>query len=558
MFIVLDNAESILDPHGSDAHDIYTMVEELSRLENICLCITSRISTVPSDCNRPRILPLSMESACDIFYGAYQNSGRSDIIRELVQRLDFHALSITLLATTAAQNMWDHDRLAKEWDMRRAQVLRTDHNRSLEATIELSLSSPTFCKLDPKARELLGVVAFFPQGVNEDILDRLFPTIADIKVIFDKFCVLSLAYRSSNFITMLAPLRDYLEPQDPNLSPLLCATKDRYFGRLRLVGDLEPDKPQFSESRWITSEDANVEHLLNIFTSLDTESEEIWDACANFMTHLYWHKPRSTVLKPKIEGLSDTHPSKPRCLFWLSRTFRSLGNHLEQKRLLTCVLELESGKGNNDQVSRTLSELADANRMLGLYVEGIDQSTEGLGICKWLRDTEGQAKCWNCLGWLLLDDKQLDAAEGAGVHAMDLFSVQGRQFWVHDTHLLLGHIYRSKGERANAIRHLEQALKIASLDWHDQLFWTHFSLAGLFLDASEFSDSQYHIERAKAHAVNDAYNLGRAMDQQARIWYQQSRLEEAKAEASGALETFEKLGATAELGWSKLIIQVVC
>jgi hypothetical protein len=133
MFIVLDNAESILDPQGTDAQDIYAVVEELSRFENISLCITSRISTVPPHCNRPIIPTLSMESACDIFYGIYKNSGRSDIVRELIQQLDFHALSITLLATTAAHNMWDHNRLAKEWGVHRAQVLRTDRNESLEA-----------------------------------------------------------------------------------------------------------------------------------------------------------------------------------------------------------------------------------------------------------------------------------------------------------------------------------------------------------------------------------------------------------------------------------------
>ena len=558
IFIILDNAESILDPQGPDAQNVYTVVEELSRFKTISLCITSRISTVPPNCKRPTIPTLPMESACDIFYDIYNNSGRSDTIRDLIQQLDFHALSITLLATTAAQNMWDHNRLTKEWNAHRAQVLRTDRNESLEATIELSLASPTFCKLGPIACEVLAVVAFFPQGINEDNLDWLFPTISNMTNILDKFCALSLTYRSTNFIAMLAPLREYLGPQDPRTSPLLCATKDRYFCRLRLLGDLDPDQPGFGESRWIRSEDANVEHLLGVFTSFDTGPDDIWDSCADFTMHLYRHKPRFTVLRPRMEGLSDNHHSKPRCLLNLSRLLGLLGNYAEQKRLLTRALELERGRGDDDRVAYTLWRLADPNRLLGFYKEGIRQSKEALEIYERLGNAEGQAKCWNFLGWSLLDDEQLGAAEEAASHALKLFLDQGREYWICSSHRLLGNIYRAMGERGEAIQHLEAAIEIASsFGWHHELFWIHFSLAELFCDQNELNDAQSHIERAKSHAVDDSYKLARAMNRQAEIWYRQGQLEDGKAEVLCALEAFEKLGATAELRRPRSILQKI-
>ena len=558
MFIVLDNAECILDPQGPDALDIYAVVDELSRFENISLCITSRISSVPPHCDRPIIPILSMESACDVFYGIYKNSARSDIIRELIQQLDFHALSITLLATTAARNMWGHDRLAKEWGVHRAQVLRTDRNESLETAIELSLASPTFRNLGPNARELLGVVAFFPQGISESNLNWLFPTISDRTGIIDKFCSLSLTYRSNDFITMLAPLRDYLGPQDPRASPLLCTTKDHYFSRLRLLGDLEPDQAGFGESRWITSEDVNVEHLLKVFTSFDLDSDDTWVACANFIVHLAWHKPRSTLLAPRIEGLSDDHHSKPQCLFDLSQLLGSLGNEGYRKQALTHALELERGQGNDDRVARTLLELADTNRMLRLHREGIQQSKEASEIYERLGDAVGQAKCWNYLGWLLHADGQLDAAEDAGSHAINLFQGQRREYWVSTSHRLLGEVYQSKGERRKAIQHSEVAIGIASpFNWHDELFWTHFSLVKLFCEENELDNAQSHIERANSHAFDDAYKLGRAMNWQAEIWYRKGQLEEAKTEILCALETLEKLGATTELPWSNSLLQKI-
>jgi len=465
MLIVLDNAESILDPQGENAREIYAVVEELSQFSNICVCITSRISAVPPDYKHLEIPTLSMEAALDTFYRICDERDQSDLVSNILERLDFHPLSITLLATVARHNKWDTNRLTVEWERQRTRLLHTLHSKSLAATIELSLASPMFRKLGPDARGLLEVIAFFPQGIDENKIDWLFPTVSDRMNILDNLCILSLTYRSNGFFTMLAPLRDYLHPRNPMLAPLLCTTKERYFTQLLVWVD--PNKPGFKETRWITSEDVNVEHLLDVFTTIDANSDGVWGACADFMAYLYWHKPRLVILRPKIEGLPDDHCYKPRCLLQLSRLFQLVGNHTERKRLLIRALELWRERGDRFQVAQTLRLLSNVNRALGHYTEGIQQAREALKIYEQLDHTVEQGQSLKELAWLLYDDNQLTAAEAAASRAINLLIGQGNQFEVCQCRRVLGKIYYSKGKRRKAIHHLEASLKIASsFNWH--------------------------------------------------------------------------------------------
>jgi hypothetical protein len=307
MILVLDNAETILDPHAQDARAIYLVVEELSRFPNLCLIITSRLSTIPSDCKRIDVPTLSKDAAQEIFYRIYPEGERSRLVERLLERLDFHPLSITILATVASQKLWDYHRILNEWEKQKVKVLQTDHRlQSLGATIEVSLDSPTFKELGPQAREVLGVVAFFPQGIDEKNLDWLFPDIVDRENIIDTFCMLSLASRYKGFVTMLAPLREYLRPTDPGPPSLLWEIKERYFSRLHLVDEeLQPGMAGFDETKWILRENSNVEHLLEIFVAIDEGSEDVWEAYADFLLHLSWHKPIQVVPEAEDGDLSS-------------------------------------------------------------------------------------------------------------------------------------------------------------------------------------------------------------------------------------------------------------
>jgi tetratricopeptide (TPR) repeat protein len=134
---------------------------------------------------------------------------------------------------------------------------------------------------------------------------------------------------------------------------------------------------------------------------------------------------------------------------------------------------------------------------------------------------------------------------------------KAKEFLVCESHRVLGQIYRSKGEREKAIHHLETALRIASnFNWHAELFWIHYNWHSCFLRRQVRRCASSH--RTSQIAPDDgSYYLGLAMEMQARIWYQQSRLEEAQSEALRANEIYEKLGAAMDAGDCRELLQTI-
>jgi tetratricopeptide (TPR) repeat protein len=226
-----------------------------------------------------------------------------------------------------------------------------------------------------------------------------------------------------------------------------------------------------------------------------------------------------------------------------------MGNYEERKRLLTRTLELWRQWGEESRVAETLRYLSDANRILGLTKEGVEQAREALGILERINDTAGQVICLDDLARTLFGDNQPDAAENAASRAIGLISDKGQEFLLCRLHRILGAIHQSKGEKEKAVHHHNTALGIASpFNWHGVLFWNHHDLAMLFLDEGEFDEASAHIEKSKPHTVDNLHNLGCAIHLEARVLYRQRRFEDAKSECLHALKIFEKLGAATDAG----------
>ena len=159
---------------------------------------------------------------------------------------------------------------------------------------------------------------------------------------------------------MLALLRDYLRPKDPKSSSLLRTVKEQYFSRTPV--DLNPDDPGFAEARRIILEDINVKHLLEVFTMIKPNSDQVWETCGFFIEHLISYKQQFMTLKAKIEGLPDGCGPRLGCWSKLAYLVLIVGNYGESERLTTHALTYWRKEGSDQQVAKFSWPLSVANQ----------------------------------------------------------------------------------------------------------------------------------------------------------------------------------------------------
>ena len=207
--LLLDGVDLILDPLAPEAEEISATIEELGSYPHVCLVTTSRMNPKIPGFHRIEVPIPSEDDARDTFYGLC-NLGRTSVVDDLIARLDFHPLSIDLLARSVHENEWDEPTLLKALDDDQTSVLKKNYCEGLKDAIELSFRCPTIQNLGTTARSALEAVAAFPQGVEECRLERVFPSITGITVAVDVLCKFFLLYREDGFVKMHSPFRFYI------------------------------------------------------------------------------------------------------------------------------------------------------------------------------------------------------------------------------------------------------------------------------------------------------------------------------------------------------------
>ena len=202
--LVLDDVDSILDPRAPEAAEIATAIEEFGRCPTVCLLTTTRMEIKIQDFVRMEVPTLQVEAARDAFHSCC-HLGRSVAVDDLLVELDFHPLSITLLASAVSENNWDEPTLLEAWDNGKTSILKASGHQSLEERIQSILRAPTIRELGTTVQETLEGIAAFPGDVKEIQLLNIFPQVNRIGDAVDALCKFSLMYRQDGFVKIFPP-----------------------------------------------------------------------------------------------------------------------------------------------------------------------------------------------------------------------------------------------------------------------------------------------------------------------------------------------------------------
>ena len=213
--LVIDNAETLLEADDVDSGRIAEVLDTLGGLTTTRIIVTTRnhASVSPNFlCKRITVLGISMDASCDAFSAVYKIASLNDHIRAIFTALDYHPLSINILANAATMNQWSLEDIEQVWSERQTGVLENanDKYRSLRVATEISIVS---FKDKMTVLHILRAIAFLPQGIHRSDFPSIFPSIPTISLEVEALTRSSLIYRNGDRLTMLAPIRMYISDQ---------------------------------------------------------------------------------------------------------------------------------------------------------------------------------------------------------------------------------------------------------------------------------------------------------------------------------------------------------
>ncbi|KAJ6511837.1 P-loop containing nucleoside triphosphate hydrolase protein [Mycena vulgaris] len=262
--LVLDNLDTAWEPIDS-RRKVEELLSLLSNLPHLALMITMRGTERPAKVRWTRpflrpLQPLSQEAAYQTFMDIADDFHDPKEINKVLLLTDNMPLAVDLIA-----HLVDYEgcgNILARWEREKTTMLSKGYDRrsSLEASIELSLSSPRMMSLDG-AKELLCLLSTLPDGLSE--IELLECRISDILACKAALLRTALAYEDDKRrLKALVPIREYMQHIHPPPHSLTKALREYFHNLLEFEHKYRGHLSAVKSVTLITSNLANIQNIL--------------------------------------------------------------------------------------------------------------------------------------------------------------------------------------------------------------------------------------------------------------------------------------------------------
>ena len=456
VILAFDDAEVFLDIlDDKSATCVAKTITDIGSLPTVQILLTTRSRKIPANLrhNTMDVGGLGLPATREAFASVYTLEPLGEDVVPLLTELNYHPLSINLLAHVGMTNGWSIKTLLHAWSVRKTGMLKHDAGDShdLATAIGLSLNSPVFKNIADAAHTLLRAISFLPKGICRSDLPSLFPKLppTDAEDIADTIVRCSLAKWDGpdERLSVLVPI-------------IRTCVNDRYNKGLDYKDPLITSIREYQSrgltntpETWIQQESDNIEQLL-LFDFSCHQVQGNYGALLKtlvfteqFLDALYTYHPRSTSILSSLTLPYEIRPVIEAAGFKLgTRQSRSLS--LAKARCLVNICWLEYRRNYYDEafrasehaiafcrtlVPKTNEQLASCLRLQGILhqsrgnLKNADQAlSEGLDIACATKDALSQAKFHDALSRVALSRGVLARASDLAASAQQYFESNGQ------------------------------------------------------------------------------------------------------------------------------------
>jgi len=396
ILLVVDNAEIFVECGPDAFRDISKMLDSIGTLSRIIF--TTRVSdTVPSNLvwSRIQVDTLERNAAFATFSATYELEVITQPTERIIEELEYHPLSINILANAAAVNQWSLRQLEENWlRQRKSSILETakDRYHSVGIAFEISVSCSAFDETRVLVMKLLRAVSFLPEGIHRRDLDSILQIDSAIKIA-ESICRCSLTYWRSDRLTVLSPIRIYImEQHNIDLSyddELITSIRHHFHGQLE------------TDSAYCAREEhANIDRIFHFDLSHRFVHARTLPSLIQFISGLNEHSPQPTSIwelleqaqpGPEFDRNEAFNTQKATAMIQMGR-LSSNANQCSNsfKRFEAAEFLCRSSHNLQAQLAESLYEKANISHYMGKVACAEKYAEEGHDICEAIGDRERQ------------------------------------------------------------------------------------------------------------------------------------------------------------------------